>query len=69
MAKKLVLTQLQEGVSQVQALTTQGLYRPLVQIAFKIKNQFSYLSTKTYVVGTQKNRFNERVLSSTHNKR
>ena len=27
--------------------------------------QFSYFSTKTYVVGTQKNRLNERVLLST----
>ena len=28
---------------------------------------FSYFSTKTYVVGTQKNRFNETVLLSTQN--
>ena len=31
------------------------------------KNKFSYFSTKTYVVGTQKNRLNETVLLSTQN--
>ena len=31
------------------------------------KNFFSYFSTKTYVVGTQKNRLNETVLLSTQN--
>ena len=31
------------------------------------KNLFSYFSTKTYVVGTQKNRLNETVLLSTQN--
>ena len=34
--------------------------RPLVKSAYK-KYQFSYFSTKTYVVGTQKNRLNETV--------
>ena len=33
----------------------------------KLKIIFSYLSTKTYVVGTQKNRLNETVLLSTQN--
>ena len=32
-----------------------------------IKKQFSYFSTITYVVGTQKNRLNEMVLLSTQN--
>ena len=32
------------------------------------ENYFSYFSTKTYVVGTQKNRLNETVLLSTQNK-
>ena len=32
-----------------------------------IKIQFSYFSTKTYVVGTQKNHLNETVLLGTHN--
>ena len=32
------------------------------------KNSFSYFSTKTNVVGTQKNRLNEMVLLSTQNK-
>ena len=32
-----------------------------------IENYISYLSTKTYVVGTQKNRLNEMVLLSTQN--
>ena len=32
-----------------------------------IKNSFCYISTKTYVVGTQKNRLNETVLLSMHN--
>ena len=32
-----------------------------------IKNQFSYLSTKTYVVGTQKNRLSETVPLRTQN--
>ena len=31
------------------------------------KNYFSYFSTKTFVVGTQKNRLNETVLLSTQN--
>ena len=31
------------------------------------KNYFSYFSTKTYVVGTQKNRLNETVLLSIQN--
>ena len=31
------------------------------------KNYFSYSSTETYVVGTQKNRLNETVLLSTQN--
>ena len=30
-----------------------------------IKNKFAYFSTKTYVVGTQKNRLDETVLLST----
>ena len=33
----------------------------------EIENQFSYFSAKTYVVGTQKNRLNERILLSTQN--
>ena len=32
-----------------------------------IKNHFSYFSTKTYVVGSQKNRLNEMILLSTQN--
>ena len=32
-----------------------------------IKNLFSFFSTKTYAVGTQKNRLNERVLLRTLN--
>ena len=32
-----------------------------------VENYFSYFSTKTYVVGTQKNRLNETVLLGTHN--
>ena len=31
------------------------------------KYEFIYFSTKTYVVGTQKNRLNETVLLSSHN--
>ena len=30
--------------------------------AFRSENKFSYFSTKTYVVGTQKNRLRESVL-------
>ena len=37
----------------------------LVQGHFE--NQFSYFSTKLYVVGSQKNRLNETVLLSTQN--
>ena len=33
----------------------------------KSENYFSYFSTKTYVVGTQKNRLNEAVHLSTEN--
>ena len=39
---------------------------PLVKGAYQ-KNIFFYFSTKTYVVGTQKNRLNETVLLSTQN--
>ena len=42
-----------------------GYHRTLVKSVTKI--QFSYFTTKTYVVGTQKNRLNERVLLSTQN--
>ena len=37
-----------------------------LQVAI-FENYFSYFSTKTYVVGTQKNRLNETVLLSTQN--
>ena len=37
------------------------------QIKSVIANYFSYFSTKTYVVGTQKNRLNETVILSTDN--
>ena len=40
--------------------------RPLVKSAYQ-KYIFSYFSTKTYVVGSQKNHLNETVLLSTHN--
>ena len=39
-----------------------SIYRPV------IKNHFPYFSTKTYVVGTQKNCLNEKVLLNTQNK-
>ena len=38
-------------------------HRPLVKST--LQNNSSYFSTKTYVVGTQKNRLNETVLLST----
>ena len=40
---------------------------PGPQINVATENNFSYFSTKTYVVGTQKNRLNETVLLSTQN--
>ena len=40
--------------------------RTLVKSAYR-KFIFSYFSTKTYVVGTQKNRFDETLLLSTQN--
>ena len=39
--------------------------RSIVKSAYQKKN--SYFSTKTYVVGTQKNRLNEWILLSTQN--
>ena len=45
-------------------LQTMRVYRPLVKNVYKKK---SYFSTKTYVVGTQKNRLSEMVLLSTQN--
>ena len=39
---------------------------PSVRVHNK-KKQFSYFSTKTYVVGTQKNCLNERILLSIQN--
>ena len=39
-----------------------------VQIRARTGKYFSYFSSKTYVVGTQKNRLNETVLLSTQNK-
>ena len=41
-------------------------HRPLVKECIS-ENQFSYFSTKTYVVGTQKNNLNETVLLSIQN--
>ena len=41
--------------------------RPGLQIRVGTGKLFSYFSTKTYVVGTQKNRLNETVLLSTQN--
>ena len=38
-----------------------------LQIRELNRNYFSYFSTKTYVVGTQKNHLNEMVLLSTRN--
>ena len=32
-----------------------------------MKIEFSYFSSKTYVMGTQKNRLNEKILLSTQN--
>ena len=43
------------------------LYRPPDPYECVIKNLF-YFSTKTYVVGAQKNRLNETVLLNTKNK-
>ena len=43
-----------------------GNGKPLVKSAYQ-KQYFSYFSTKTYVVGTQKNRLNETVLLNTQN--
>ena len=51
-------------VSHVQVIF--GIHRPLVK-KYIPKNVFSYFSTKTYDVGTQKNRLNEMVLLSTRN--
>ena len=39
--------------------------RPPWRYECVFENSFSYFSTKTYVVGTQKNRLNETVLLST----
>ena len=41
--------------------------RTLVKSAFTYRKIISYISTKTYVVDTQKNRLNETVLLSTQN--
>ena len=38
-----------------------------LQIKCVLENHISYFSTKTYVVGTQKNRLNETVLLGTQN--
>ena len=38
-----------------------------LQIGVRTGKLFFFFSTKTYVVGTQKNRLNETVLLSTHN--
>ena len=43
----------------------QYINRPLKKSAYQ--NYFSYFSTKTYIVGTQKNRLNETVLLRTQN--
>ena len=50
------------GPSCLQRLLASGL-----QIRERNKKLFSYFSTKTYVVGTKKNRLNEKVLLDTHN--
>ena len=43
------------------------LCTPDLELRVCIKKYFPYYSTKTYVVGTQKNRLNETVLLSTQN--
>ena len=45
-----------------------NIYRPLDIKKGVTKNELSYFSFKTYVVGSQKNRLNEVVLLSTQNK-
>ena len=40
---------------------------PDLQLRVRTPKIFSYFSTETYVVGTQKNRLNETVLLSTQN--
>ena len=42
-------------------------YNRLTDMSDKFENHFSYFSTKTYVVSTQKNGLNETVLLSTQN--
>ena len=37
-----------------------------MEVCIVLENYIAYFSTKTYVVGTQKNRLNETVLLSTH---
>ena len=48
-------------------LTFDIINKPGLQIRLRNLNYFSYFSTKTYDVGTQKNRLNETVLLSTQN--
>ena len=50
-----------------QLLTKAETFVAGLQIIVRIEKHTSYISTKTYVVGTQKNRLNETVLLSTQN--
>ena len=43
------------------------IIRPLVKSALLTEKWNSYFSTKTYVVGTKKNRLNEKILLSSQN--
>ena len=54
------------GFGMLKAKVCLSQLRPLVRNAYQ-KKKFSYFSTKTYVVGTQKNCLDEMVLLSTQN--
>ena len=49
------------------ALATESCQNQGHRLEWVLENHFSYFSTKTYIVGTQNNRLNEKVLLSTQN--
>ena len=66
--KKKIKKNMFSNIDFFPSLCRVSVYSKILQQALIDKSGFFYFSTKTYFVGTQKNRLNETVLLSTQNK-